>query len=75
MASTQTTRDFRADSPLGKDMLPLRSFGGTEAISQLFEIRAALGFGPRLGWCGWLKTCPLPKSAAAPAGGENDGRA
>ncbi len=40
------------------------------------EIREASGYGPRLGWCGWLKTGPFPKDAADAvfAGGENDGK-
>jgi type VI secretion system secreted protein VgrG len=37
MTYTQATRVFEVDTPLGKDVLLLRAFSGTEAISQLFS--------------------------------------
>src|SRR5215471_14459808 len=37
MPTTQTTRRIAISTPLGKDVLLLRGFTGTEAISQLFH--------------------------------------
>src|ERR671930_1850005 len=37
MSYTQTNRRIAISTPLGKDVLLLRGFNGTEAISQLFR--------------------------------------
>src|SRR5690606_15720023 len=42
MAITQTHRDLELISPLGKDVLMVQSFTGTEAISQLFRFEMQL---------------------------------
>ena len=42
MAYTQDTRQMKVVTPLGKDALLLVGFGGTEAISQLFQFQLSL---------------------------------
>ena len=44
MAITQATREISIDTPLGEDVLLLRSFRGQEAMSRIIHLRLGTRF-------------------------------